>query len=119
VADTIKRSKKEIQDLLKLVSGKEIAPVEETSEEKFSLINDFIICFKIKEGKHRLNTALIYDVYKGWAQNPMTLQAFGRELVKFFTRYKGTYNNYYKLNYTPNKLIKKGIELKDQRDKAE
>lgn len=89
------------------------------NEEPFAKVHKFITIFKIKEGKNKVNAALIYKAYQDWSEAPVAKITFYKEFSKIFLSKRTNSKAYYELNYKPGGLVKKSQELVDQRNALE
>ena len=55
-------------------------------------IVDFISVYKIKEGKNRVKSSVLYDLYKNWAYEPKKKKQFSTQFNKYFHCENNTYN---------------------------
>lgn len=83
--ESTKRSKEELDDLLKLVESEPNAP----TEKEYSDVEQFIYELNIRAGETAIPLYLVFYTYQNWSRQskPLTKVQFGKEFRKFFTQH--------------------------------
>lgn len=102
-----------IKELIKLAKA-DLAPGQLPKLDvniTFDEAQRFVIALKIKDGKERVTSGIIYKSYEKWSPNPISKQAFAMQFKLLFTNTRDQTNNYYMLNYKPIELVKEVEKL--------
>lgn len=112
-------NKRDLKELIELAKSTPIQPQEELVEDDpATVVQKFVLIFKIKEGNNQVLSRAIYDVYKTWAKDPISKKSFATEFSKLFNSLNIGGTKYYKINYKPLQLVNKGRQLKDKRNES-